>query len=141
MNKILLTLFFTASFSNAFIPQQHQTKSLKGTWQFNGGIYNGKPDGAPKDYKMQRVYTDKNFAAFVSQKGYKTEKYEAGNYVLKGDTCFETQTYSSRSSQSTGKVIKYIYKIQKNQLILSGTLPSGMVVEEHWLRILTSTKK
>jgi hypothetical protein len=114
---------------------QHPTKTLKGIWQFNGGIYNGKADSAPKDYKMQRIYTDKNFTALASQKGYKTEKYEAGNYVLKGDTCFETQTFSSRPSQSTGKIITYVFKIQKDELILSGKLPSGMVVEEHWKKI------
>jgi hypothetical protein len=118
-----------------------QTKSLKGTWQFNGGIYNGKPDGAPKDYKLQRIYTDHNFTAFASQKGYKTERYEAGNYSLKGDTCFESQTFSSRPSQLVSTTVAYIIKLQKDELIFSGKLPSGMVVEEHWIRIPPTTKK
>jgi hypothetical protein len=112
-----------------------QTKSLTGTWQFNGGIYNGKPDTASLQYTMRRIYTIKSFTAYASQKGYKTERYEAGTYILKGDTCFETQTYSSRPSQATGKTIAYVYKIHKGQLTLSGKLPSGMVVEEHWKKV------
>ena len=110
--------------------------TLKGTWQFKGGIYNGKPDTASMQYTLRRVYADHDFNAFASQKGYKTERYEAGNYVLKGDTCFETQTYSSQPSQATGKTIAYIITFKKDEFILSGTLPSGMVVEEHWGRVI-----
>jgi hypothetical protein len=132
MNKILLTLIAIVSLSTLSFAQ---TKSLKGTWQFNGGIYNGKPDGAPKDYKLQRIYTDKGFTAYASQKGYKTERYEAGNYVLKGDSCFETSTFSSRPSQLLGKRVPYLLKISKTEIIFSGQLPSGMVVEEHWIKI------
>ncbi|RKR83640.1 hypothetical protein BDD43_3852 [Mucilaginibacter gracilis] len=115
--------------------QAPTVKTLKGTWQFAGGIYNGKPDGAPKEYKMQRIYTVHNFAAFASQKGYQTERYEAGDYILKGDTCFESQTFSSRPSQLVGKKVAYIWSIKGNMLTLSGTLPSGMVVEEHWIKV------
>lgn len=134
MHKIITTLAFVTLLNFAAFTQ---LKTLTGTWQFNGGIYNGKRDTASLGYTMRRVYTDKGFNAYASQKGYKTERYEAGNYVLKGDNCYETQIYSSRPSQTTGKTIVYTYKIQKGELILSGTLPSGMVVEEHWKRIIT----
>jgi hypothetical protein len=109
--------------------------TLKGIYVFQGGMYNGKPDAAPKEYTMQRNYTDKGFTAYAYQKGYKTEKYEAGNYVLKADSCLETQTFSSQPSKITGKTIHYTYKIVKGELILSGTLPTGMVVEEHWKKV------
>lgn len=132
MTKISIVLILLLSFTGF---NAAKVATLKGTWQFAGGIYNGKPDGAPKTYTMQRIYSDHDFKAYASQKGYKTEKYEAGNYILKGDTCFEKQTYSSRPSQATGKTIVYIFKVQNNELILSGTLPSGMVVEEHWKKI------
>ncbi len=115
--------------------------TLKGTWQFKGGIYNGKPDTASLLYTMRRVYADHDFNAFASQAGYKTERYEAGNYVIKGDTCFETQTYSNQPSQATGKTIAYIITFKKDEFILSGTLPSGMVVEEHWSRVILPKKK
>jgi hypothetical protein len=130
-----ILLFFIPVLISAGFIVPHPVKTLKGTWQFQGGIYNGKPDGAPKEYIMKRNYTDHSFVALASQTGYTTEKYEAGNYVLKGDTCFETSTFSSRPSQLVGKTVAYLFKIQNNELILSGTLPSGMVVEEHWKKI------
>lgn len=109
--------------------------NLKGTWQYMGGVYNGETSGPPKEYKMQRNYTDKNFVAYAYQKGYKTEKYEAGDYILKGDTCFEKSTFSSRPSQLVGKTVAYTFRLKNNELVFSGKLPSGMVVEEHWKRI------
>lgn len=121
---------------------QNNKSSLKGTWQFAGGVYNGKTDTASTAYTMQRVYSDIDFNAFASEKGYKTERYEAGRYILKGDTCFETQTFSSRPSQLLDKTMVYTYQVKNNnELILSGTLPSGMVVEEHWRRVISARKK
>lgn len=125
---LIALISFTAS-------AQNKNNLLQGTWQFNGGTYNGKTDTASLQYTMRRVYTSSNFNAFACQKGYKTERYEAGKYRIKRDTCFETQTYSSRPSQAIGKTIAYTFKISKKELILSGKLPSGMLVEEHWKKI------
>lgn len=111
------------------------TKTLKGTWEYIGGIYNGKKDGAPADYIMQRQYDNAHFIAFALQKGYKPEKYEAGNYILKGDTCIETETFSSQPSKLKNIAVHYRYKIRHDSLIFNGTLPSGMVVEEYWKRV------
>jgi len=135
--NILLSISVIAIALTSFV----NPTTLKGTWQFKGGIYNGKPDTASMQYTLRRVYTDHDFNAFASQDGYKTERYEAGNYVIKGDTCFETQTYSSQPSQATGKTIPYIITFKKNEFILSGTLASGMVVEEHWSRVIPAKKK
>ncbi|MBW4891913.1 hypothetical protein KXQ82_19470 [Mucilaginibacter sp. HMF5004] len=123
---LLLTCFALASFN---------VSTLKGTYIFQGGTYNGKAEGAPKEYTLQRNYTDKGFTAYAYQKGMKTEKYEAGNYTLKADSCFETSTFSSQPTTMLGKTVRYNYKIKNNELILSGTLPTGMVVEEHWRKI------
>lgn len=134
MIKLLnIITVITALFSLTASAQQQI--SLTGTWQFNGGIYNGKADTASSQLIMRRVYTGTGFNAFASQKGYQPERYEAGEYRIKKDTCFETQTFSSRASQATGKTISYRFKIKKNELILSGILPSGMLVEEHWKKI------
>src|ERR1700760_4703869 len=72
--------------------------TLKGTWEFAGDITNGKKAAAPTDYTLQRKYKASNFEAFVLQKGAKTLKYEAGNYTLRNDSCFETQTYCMQPS-------------------------------------------
>ena len=110
-------------------------KTLKGTWEYLGGIYNGKKDGAPAEYTMQRQYDNAHFNAFALQKGYKPEKYEAGDYILKGDTCIETETFSSQPSKLKNIPVHYRYKIRHDSLIFSGKLPSGMVVEEYWKRV------
>jgi hypothetical protein len=109
-------------------------KTLKGTWIFSGGIYNGKKDNPPTDYSLQRKYDKHHFEAFLVEKDSLPQKYEAGDYVLKGDTCIETETYSSQPSKLTGIPVYYLYSIRNDTLILKATLPSGMQVEEYWKR-------
>ncbi|HVW12673.1 MAG TPA: hypothetical protein VHB54_02555 [Mucilaginibacter sp.] len=109
-------------------------KNLKGTWVYIGGIYNGKQEGAPTDYSLERKYKSDSFEAFGVEKGIKPQKYEAGNYQLKDDTCIEIQTYSSEPSKLLNIPVRYVYDIRNDSLILKGTLPTGMVVEEYWQR-------
>jgi len=109
--------------------------SLKGTWEYLGGVYNGKKDNPPAEYTLQRTYDDTHFNAYALEKGYKPEKYEAGDYVIKGDTCIETQTFSSQSTRLKDIPVHYQFSIRNDSLILKGTLPTGMVVEEHWKRV------
>ena len=109
--------------------------TLKGVWQYAGGTANGKFEGAPVDYKLQRTYTDNGFTAIMIEKGYKPEKYEAGTYILKGDTCLETSTFNSQSPQLVGKTVAYIYTVTDGVLHLSATLPSGMVADDQWKKI------
>ncbi len=116
-----------------------QTKtSLKGTWQFVGGIYNGKKEGATTDYALQRTYDALHYRAFVVQKGYKPDIYETGNYVLKGDTCVDTETFCSQPSKITNVPIHYLYSLKNDTLALKGILPTGMRVEEYWKRVRKS---
>lgn len=106
--------------------------SLKGNWLFAGGIYNGKKEGAPKEYSLQRKYQDNKFDAYLLEKGQKPQKYQSGNYQLKPDTCLETETYSAQPSKMTGKTIRYHYHLHRDTLVLQGVLPTGMRVEEYW---------
>jgi hypothetical protein len=109
--------------------------TLKGTWNFAGGIYNGKKEGAPSGYTLQRKYQVNTFNAYLLEKGSKAQKYQSGNYELKNDTCLETETFSAQPSQLTGKTIIYHYSVRQDSLILQGTLPSGMTVEEYWKKV------
>ena len=109
--------------------------ALTGTWEYLGGIYNGKKDGPPAEYTLQRTYYDAHFDAYALEKGYKPERYEAGDYIIKGDTCIETETFSSQASKLKDIPVHYLFEIRKDTLIFKGKLPSGMVVEEYWKRV------
>jgi hypothetical protein len=128
MNKILFALISMGLFP-AFI---QINPTLKGTWIFQGGIYNGKKEGAPKEYTLQRKYQSATFDAFLLEPGQRPQKYQSGNYQLKKDTCAETETFSAQPSKMTGKTMKYHYTIRHDTLVLQGRLPTGMAVEEYW---------
>ncbi|MDB5122571.1 MAG: hypothetical protein JWP94_700 [Mucilaginibacter sp.] len=109
--------------------------NLKGTWQFVGGIYNGKKEGATVEYTLRRKYKAASYEAFAIDKDAKPEKYEAGNYVIVGDTCIDTETFCSQPSKITNIPIHYFYTLRNDTLTLKGTLPTGMRVEEYWKRV------
>jgi hypothetical protein len=130
MQKLLFSLFLLVIFSS-----DKEVKTLKGTWEYRGGKFNNKLSAAPKDYTQQRKYTDKNFDAFLLEKGEKTLKYESGNYTLNGDSCIEIQTYSMQESKLLNIAVHYQYSIRNDTLILNGKLPDGAVIEDYWKKV------
>jgi len=130
MRKIIYVIFSVLLLSS-FV----NVPSLKGTWQYAGGISNGKFYAPPQDYSQQRQYTKDKFEAFLIEKGEKPLKYEAGKYSLTTDSCFETQTYSLQPSVLTGKLIHYSYIIKNDTLFLKGKLPNGIDVEDYWKKV------
>ncbi len=126
-----ITLFILILGLTAF----KQTASLKGTWQYAGGISKGVYYEAPKGYKMHRVYDDKLFEAFSLEDGEKPLKYEAGSYTLKNDSCIEIQTFSLQGQQMVGIPIRYSHLIRNDSLILKGVLPNGAPVEDYWKKV------
>lgn len=109
--------------------------SLEGKWQYAGGTYNGKQEGGTDGYQLQRNYTSKNFEAFLIEGGGTPEKYQAGDYTLNGDSCLETETFSTQPSKLTGVAVHYHYQIKNDTLIFRGKLPTGIQVEEHWVKL------
>ena len=109
--------------------------SLEGKWQYAGGTYNGKKEGGTDGYQLQRTYTGKNFEAFLIEGASEPQKYQAGDYKLNGDSCLETETFSTQPSKLTGVTVHYQYKLKNDTLIFSGKLPTGVQVEEHWTKI------
>jgi hypothetical protein len=71
----------------------------------------------------------------VIEPGEKPYTYESGDYTLKADTCFETQTYCAQESQLLNQTITYTYSISNDTLTFKGTLPNGKAVESYWKRI------
>lgn len=123
----LLVVIFLSSFQ--------QTQTLEGKWEYAGDIFNGKKEGAPKEYTLQRTYSPAHFEAYVIQKGYMPEMYETGDYWLKADSCLEVQTFSNQESKLLNIPIHYNYTISNDTLTLKGILPNGERIEEYWKRI------
>lgn len=134
MKKLIyLTLLFLPAI--LILCAWQQPKSLKGTWQFVGGIYSGKIDSGTNEYKLQRKYDAAHFDAFIIEPKEKPIKYQSGDYTLLGDTCLETETFSTQPSNLTGKTIHYHIRLSHDTLTFSGKLPSGMQVEEYWIKV------
>lgn len=109
--------------------------TLEGKWQYAGGTYNGKQEGGTQGYQLQRKYTGKDFEAFMIEDGTAPQKYQAGSYTLNGDSCVETETFSTEPSKLTGVAVHYQYQLKNDTLIFKGKLPTGMQVEEHWTKL------
>jgi hypothetical protein len=129
--KKLAFLFFLSIIICSF----SSVNTLKGTWEFRGGIYKGKTEDAPKGYSLQRKYSDTQYDAYLQEKGEKAIKYESGRYTLKDDTCLETQTYCSQPSKLIGITIHYLYTIRHDTLILQAKMPNGNLEEDYWKRV------
>jgi hypothetical protein len=129
MKKSIIIIFSLAL--SAF----QNPKTLKGTWEFVGGIYNGKKEGATTDYSLQRKYNATHYEAFLVEKGSKSEKFEAGDYVMKNDTLTDMETYCKQLSDITNIPIHYWYSVKNDTLTIKGKLPSGMQVEEYWKKV------
>jgi hypothetical protein len=106
-----------------------------GTWQYDGGLYNGREQKASPDFQMQRSYTGNTFEAFLIEGSAKPELYSSGVYAIKNDTLLITSKFSSRPSQNTDLTISYNYVIDQNNLTIKGVLPNGMIVEEYWKKV------
>ena len=128
MKKIYLPAFAVLAALLSFT----RINTLKGTWIYAGGYENGRFEGPTEGYQLQRKYTATSFEAFLVEKDSKPEKYEAGKYVLTGDSCLETETFNAQTTKSVGVTLHYRYTFRHDTLFLKGRLPSGMYVLEYW---------
>ncbi len=126
ISSALLCLVFISSCS---------TGPLKGTWQYDGGIYNGRSQKASDEFQMQRTYASDTYEAFMLEGNNPPELYNSGIYEIKGDSVLITSKFSSRPSQNTDVTIAYKFVIDQDKLIINGVLPNGMIVEEYWKKI------
>jgi hypothetical protein len=126
LTTILFCIIFISSCSK---------NPIIGTWQYDGGLYNGREQKASTDFLMQRTYAGNTFEAFLIEGTAKPELYSSGIYVIKSDTLLITSKFSSRPSQNTDLTISYNYVIDQNNLTIKGVLPNGMIVEEYWKKV------
>jgi len=109
--------------------------SLKGIWEYEGGVYNGQMVKPPKAYKLQRTYDEAHYQGIIIKKDAKPEKYEAGNYSLKNNNYQETQIYSDKPVSKVNGTLHYTFSVKNNMLKFNGKLIGGAPVEEYWKKI------
>ena len=107
---------------------------IQGTWQYDGGVYNGNPKPAAPDFKMIRTYTKDTYEGHLIEGDNKT-RYTAGTYEIRNDSVYLTSTFSSQPSQLLGRSQAYRFRIEDSKLTISGFLPNGMQVEEYWKKV------
>lgn len=111
------------------------SNQLEGTWQYDGGVYNGKARQAHTDFQMQRTYKSDTYEAFLLEGTAEPELYNSGSYEIKGDSILITSKFSTQPSQNDNITIGYKFKTENDKLTTNGVLPNGMVVEEYWKKI------
>jgi len=126
ISSFLFCMIIFSSCSNSLI---------KGTWQYDGGIYNGRSQKASSEFQMKRKYSANSYEAYMLEGNNPPDLYNSGIYEIKGDSVFITSTFSSRPSQNTDVTFAYKYSIFQGRLTLNGILPNGMIVEEYWKRV------
>jgi hypothetical protein len=107
---------------------------LEGTWQYAGGVYNGRQQKASPDFKMQRTYSANSYEAYKIEGASNQELYNSGVYEIHADTLSIISKFSSRPSQNIDITINYKFKINGDKLTINGILPNGMIVEEYWIK-------
>ncbi len=126
ISSALLCLILISSCSNS---------PLKGKWQYDGGIYDGRTQKASNEFQMQRTYAADTYEAYMLEGNNSPELYNSGVYVINRDSLLITSKFSSRPSQNTDVTIAYKFIVDQDKLTINGVLPNGMIVEEYWKRI------
>jgi len=111
------------------------TGPLNGIWQYDGGMYNGRPQKASIEFQMQRIYASDTYEAFMFEGNSPAVLYNSGIYEIKGDSVLITSKFSTRPSQNTDVTIAYKFAVNKEKLTINGVLPNGMIVEEYWKKV------
>ncbi|HEY0897423.1 MAG TPA: hypothetical protein VGE15_12775 [Sphingobacteriaceae bacterium] len=107
---------------------------IQGTWQYDGGVYNGTPRPPATDFRMVRTYTSDAYEGLLIEGNTET-RYTAGTYEIRNDSVYLTSTFSNQPSQLLGRSQAYRFRIENSRLTISGFLPNGMQVEEYWKKI------
>ncbi|GAB2689826.1 hypothetical protein GCM10027037_10850 [Mucilaginibacter koreensis] len=133
MNKHITTTLFAVVLLACIA--FNKAPSLKGNWQYCGGIYNGKKSAAPTGYQLQRKYDKEHFTLLLLEPDTTAQQIARSDYQITADSCLETETFSKIPSKLTGIVVHYSYTLKHDTLTLKGKLPTGMQVEEYWKKM------
>jgi len=108
---------------------------LQGVWEYKGAKYGRYTVTAPKEVKLQKVYSGSGYQVLAIYPNGKTVKNEEGTYSVKNNIDTETQSYSNLTSSLKSKVMQYTINITNNKLTIKGKFSNKSPMEEYWQKI------
>ena len=124
----------TAGYSTAH--GQKVENKLVGTWKQVSGKFNGKEFRPPEGTTVIKHVTPTQFMFVDYDKNGQITDAAGGSYTLTANTYQETVAYSIGDFHGLkGKTQSFAWKVEGNRWFHSGTLSSGLTIEEVWERM------
>lgn len=109
---------------------------LLGTWKQVSGKFNGQDFQPPEGTTLIKHVTPAGFMFVDVDKDGQIRDAAGGSYTVIGDTYFETPTYATGDFHGLkGKTQRFTWRVEGNRWFHSGTLTSGLTIEEVWERV------
>jgi hypothetical protein len=109
---------------------------LVGTWKQVSGKFNGKEFRPPEGTTLIKHITQTQFMFVDVDRDGRIVDAAGGPYTLTADKYEETALYAIGDFHGLkGKTQSFAWKIEGNRWFHSGTLSSGLTLEEVWERI------
>lgn len=112
---------------------------LVGTWKQVTGKFGGKEFEIPAGRTQLKHVTPTQFIFVDFDKDGQVMDAIGGPYTLKGEKYEETPEYGVGETYKMlkGKPQSFTWKVEGNKWYHSGTLSSGLTIEEVWVRVET----
>ena len=106
-------------------------------WKAVSGNYGGRAFTFPEDPVTLKHVTPAQFTVVTHQRDGTVSRVTGGNYTLTDDRCEEMPTYGLGSDFDSlkGKAQAFTLRIEGNTWRQSGTLSTGLHIEEVWGRV------
>ncbi len=115
---------------------QKVENKLVGTWKQVSGKFNGKEFRPPEGTTVIKHVTPTQFMFVDYDKNGQITDAAGGSYTLTANTYQETHVYSIGDFHGLkGKTQSFVWKVEGNRWFHSGTLSSGLTIEEVWERM------
>jgi hypothetical protein len=118
-------------------PRAKTENKLVGTWKSVSAKYDGKEVKRPEGYTQLKHVTPTQFMWAIYDGEGKVLAALGGSYTLKGNDYVELPEYGLGEvlDQLKGKQQQFTWKIEGNKWYNTGTLSSGLTIDEVWERV------
>ena len=89
---------------------------IKGTWQYDGGVYNGRSQKASPEFQMKRKYSANSYEAYMLEGNNPPDLYNSGIYEIKGDTPHDTPYIMKFRVDFLGTCLKLYQLLKKREI-------------------------